>query len=144
VIVMTSNLGSQKIQDMSNAPYQEMKDSVMEDVRNYFRPELINRIDEIVVFHSLKKEDIEGIIHIELAKLQTKLMKQDIEVSFTQAAIAEIAELGYDSTYGARPLRRAIQSNIEDLIADKILASDLIPGVQYQVDYFNGFNIQEK
>lgn len=144
VIVMTSNLGSQKIQEMSNAPYQEMKDSVMEDVRNYFRPELINRIDEIVVFHSLKKEDIEGIIHIELAKLQGKLMKQDIEVSFTQAAIAEIAELGYDSTYGARPLRRAIQSNIEDLIADKILASDLIPGVQYQVDYFNGFNIQEK
>lgn len=144
VIVMTSNLGSQKIQELSNNSYQEMKDSVMEDVRNYFRPELINRIDEIVVFHSLKKEHIEGIIHIQLDKLKAKLSKQDISLSFTQAAISEIAELGYDSTYGARPLRRAIQSHVEDLIADKILSSELLPGMHYVVDYQKEFVITEQ
>ncbi len=144
VIVMTSNLGSHKIQELSSSPYAEMKEAVMEDVRNYFRPELINRIDEIVVFHSLKKDDIEGIIEIELNKLKSKLLQQDIMITFTPAAIAEIADLGYDSTYGARPLRRAIQSNIEDLVADKILGSELLPGVIYEVDYSHEFTIQEK
>lgn len=143
VIVMTSNLGSQKIQELNGSPYQEMKDAVMEDVRNYFRPELINRIDEIVVFHSLKKEDIEGIINIELDKLKAKLVKQDISISFSQSAISQLAELGYDSVYGARPLRRAIQSHIEDLIADKILGSELIPEVKYIVNYNNIFTIEE-
>ena len=118
-----------------------MKDAVMEDVKNYFRPELINRIDEIVVFHSLKKEDIEGIIHIELDKLRAKLSKQNISVSFSDSAISELSELGYDSVYGARPLRRAIQTYVEDLISDKILASELLPDVEYKVDYDNEFSI---
>lgn len=142
VIVMTSNLGSQKIQQLNGSPYQEMKDAVMEDVRDYFRPELINRIDEIVVFHSLKKEDIEGIINIELDKLKAKLAKQDISIVFDQSAISKLADLGYDSVYGARPLRRAIQSHIEDLVADKILGSELLPEVQYVVNYSNNFTIE--
>jgi ATP-dependent Clp protease ATP-binding subunit ClpB len=141
VIVMTSNLGSQKIQELCNSSYQEMKDSVMDDVKNYFRPELINRIDEIVVFHSLGKEHIEGIINIQINKLKSKLLKQNIELKFTEAAISELAELGYDPVYGARPLRRAIQNYVEDLVADKILGGELLPNVTYIVDFFNGFNI---
>lgn len=141
VIVMTSNLGSHKIQELSSATYQEMKDSVMDDVKNYFRPELINRIDEIVVFHSLKKEDIEGIIDIELNNLKNKLLKQSLYISFTPEAISEIAELGYDNLYGARPLKRAIQNNIEDLIADHILADELMPNTDYIIDYTSEFTI---
>jgi len=138
---MTSNLGSQKIQELSNSSYLEMKNAVMDDVKNYFRPELINRIDEIVVFHSLGKEHIEGIINIQLDKLKSKLLKQNIEVTFTQNAISELAELGYDPIYGARPLRRAIQNHIEDLVADKILGGELLPNTTYIIDFFNGFNI---
>ena len=143
VVVMTSNLGSHKIQEMSQATYQEMKESVMVEVKDYFRPELINRIDEIVVFHSLRKEDIEGIINIQLDLLKSKLLKQNIYLSFTENAIHHLAEIGYDPIYGARPLRRAIQSYIEDLVADKILASEMMPEDKYQIDFFNGFSINK-
>jgi ATP-dependent Clp protease ATP-binding subunit ClpB len=135
VIVMTSNLGSHKIQEMSNEPYEAMKKAVMEDVKGFFKPELINRIDEIVVFHSLNQENINNIIKITLDQLIQKMAKQQIDISFTDDAIIEIGKLGYDPVYGARPIRRAIQNYIEDLLADKLLANELLPNIHYVIDF---------
>lgn len=135
VIIMTSNLGSQKIQDMNGLPYQEMKDAVLEDVKSYFRPEFINRLDEIVVFHGLAQEEIGKIIRIHLKGLTEKLQAQNIMIDFTDEAINRIAELGYDPVFGARPIRRAIQNNVEDMLADHIIAGDVKTGDHVTFDY---------
>lgn len=144
VIIMTSNLGSMKIQELADSPYDIMKEAVMQDVKTYFRPELINRIDEIVVFHSLSEKDIKQIIYIQLQYLSNKLKAQNIEATFTENTIDEISRLGYDSVFGARPIRRAIQNYVEDLLADHILNGDIKPNEHVIVDYVdNQFMIKK-
>jgi len=121
VIVMTSNLGSQMIQQMSGDDYQVIKLAVMAEVKNYFRPEFINRIDEVVVFHALDEKNIAAIAKIQLGYLEKRLAKLEIKLDVTDAALAELARAGFDPVFGARPLKRAIQSHIENPLAKQIL-----------------------
>ncbi len=113
VIIMTSNLGSQMIQNMADQDYQVVKLAVMGEVKTHFRPEFVNRIDEVVVFHSLDEANVKSIAKIQLQLLTKRLHALDIEVVITDAALAEIASAGFDPVYGARPLKRAIQSEID-------------------------------
>lgn len=121
VIVMTSNLGSQMIQELSSDNYQTIKLAVMAEVKNYFRPEFINRIDEVVVFHALDEKNIKAIARIQLGYLENRLTAMDIKLDITDAALAEIATAGFDQAYGARPLKRAIQSQLENPLAKQLL-----------------------
>jgi len=121
VIVMTFNLGSQMIQQMSGDDYQVIKLAVMAEVKNYFRPEFINRIDEVVVFHALDEKNIAAIAKIQLGYLEKRLAKLEIKLDVTDAALAELARAGFDPVFGARPLKRAIQSHIENPLAKQIL-----------------------
>jgi ATP-dependent Clp protease ATP-binding subunit ClpB len=128
VIVMTSNLGSQMIQQMSGDDYGVIKLAVMAEVKTQFRPEFVNRIDEIVVFHALSEKNIEAIAGIQLKGLQARLAKMDITLELTPDALAAIANVGYDPVYGARPLKRAIQQEIENPLAKEILAGKFVAG----------------
>ncbi|CAH1906425.1 chaperone protein ClpB [Candidatus Nitrotoga sp. HW29] len=121
VVVMTSNLGSQMIQQLSGDDYQVIKLAVMGEVKNYFRPEFINRIDEVVVFHALDEKNIKSIARIQLGYLETRLAAMDMKLEITDAALTEIATAGFDPTYGARPLKRAIQSQLENPLAKQLL-----------------------
>jgi ATP-dependent Clp protease ATP-binding subunit ClpB len=128
VIVMTSNLGSQMIQQMSGDDYQVIKLAVMAEVKTHFRPEFVNRIDEIVVFHALSEKDIESIARIQLQSLESRLGKMDIRLDVSPAALAAVAQEGFDPIYGARPLKRAIQQQIENPLATEILKGNFGPG----------------
>jgi ATP-dependent Clp protease ATP-binding subunit ClpB len=128
VIVMTSNLGSQMIQQMSGDDYGVIKLAVMGEVKTHFRPEFVNRIDEIVVFHALSEKDIESIAKIQLQSLESRLAKMDIRLDVSPAALALIAQEGFDPVYGARPLKRAIQQQIENPLATEILKGSFGPG----------------
>jgi ATP-dependent Clp protease ATP-binding subunit ClpB len=121
VIVMTSNLGSQMIQQMAGQDYRAIKDAVMAEVKGYFRPEFINRIDEVVVFHALDEKHIAGIAKIQLAYLEKRLSRLEMHLRVTDAALAELAKAGFDPVFGARPLKRAIQERIENPLAKRIL-----------------------
>ncbi|GAB2180609.1 ATP-dependent chaperone ClpB [Denitratisoma sp. agr-D3] len=121
VIVMTSNLGSQMIQQMAGDDYQVVKLAVMGEVKTYFRPEFINRIDEVVVFHSLDEKNIASIAKIQLAYLEKRLGKLDMELKVEESALLELAKAGFDPVFGARPLKRAIQERIENPLAKAIL-----------------------
>ncbi|MDO9600456.1 MAG: ATP-dependent chaperone ClpB [Azoarcus sp.] len=121
VIVMTSNLGSQMIQQMSGDDYQVIKLAVMAEVKNYFRPEFINRIDELVVFHALDEKHIASIAKIQLQYLEKRLARLEMSLEVSDAALAELAEAGFDPVFGARPLKRAIQERIENPLAKAIL-----------------------
>lgn len=121
VIVMTSNLGSQMIQSMADADYQVVKLAVMAEVKTHFRPEFVNRIDEIVVFHALDEKNIAGIAKIQLSYLQRRLARLEIGLQVEDEALAEIAKAGFDPVYGARPLKRAIQERLENPLARQIL-----------------------
>ena len=121
VVVMTSNLGSQMIQQLSGDDYQVIKLAVMGEVKSYFRPEFINRIDEVVVFHALDEKNIKAIARIQLGYLENRLSAMDMKLEITDAALAEIATAGFDPTYGARPLKRAIQSQLENPLAKQLL-----------------------
>ncbi len=121
VIVMTSNLGSQMIQQMSGDDYQIIKLAVMGEVKTYFRPEFINRIDEVVVFHALDEKHIASIARIQLAYLEKRLGKLDMQLDVSDAALAQLASAGFDPVFGARPLKRAIQEHIENPLAKRIL-----------------------
>jgi len=121
VIVMTSNLGSQMIQQMSGDDYQVIKLAVMGEVKTYFRPEFINRIDEVVVFHALDEKNIKSIARIQLQYLEKRLAAMEMKLEVSEAAIAEIATAGFDPVYGARPLKRAIQSQLENPLSKLIL-----------------------
>ncbi len=121
VIVMTSNLGSQMIQQMSGDDYQVIKLAVMAEVKTYFRPEFINRIDEMVVFHALDEKHIASIAKIQLGYLEKRLARLEIRLDVTDAALAELAKAGFDPVFGARPLKRAIQQHIENPLAKQIL-----------------------
>ncbi len=121
VIVMTSNLGSQMIQQMSGDDYQVIKLAVMGEVKSYFRPEFINRIDEVVVFHALDEKNIKSIARIQLQYLEKRLAAMEMKLEITEAALSEIANAGFDPVYGARPLKRAIQAQLENPLAKLIL-----------------------
>jgi len=121
VIVMTSNLGSQMIQQMAGDDYQLVKLAVMGEVKSSFRPEFINRIDEVVVFHALDEKHIRSIAKIQMAYLEKRLAQMDMALAVDDSALAEVATAGFDPVYGARPLKRAIQSQIENPLARSIL-----------------------
>ena len=129
VIVMTSNLGSQTIQELSGEEnYSKMKDAVMEIVGQHFRPEFINRIDDIVVFHPLAREQLHRITKIQVRYLHERLAQRDMGLILTDQAVDKLAEAGFDPVYGARPLRRAIQQMIENPLAQELLAGKFGPG----------------
>ena len=122
VVVMTSNLGSQMIQQMAGDDYPAVKLAVLDEVKAYFRPEFINRIDEVVVFHALDPRHIAGIAQIQLQALVKRLAQMEMRLEVSDAAVARLAEAGFDPVYGARPLKRAIQQELENPLAREILA----------------------
>ena len=129
VIVMTSNLGSDVIQSMTDeSQYEEMRAAVLDEVGNHFRPELLNRIDELVVFHPLGKEHVREIADIQLMRLHKRLQEHELSLQLTDAAKDLLVEEGFDPVYGARPLKRAIQRHLENPLAQKLLAGDYLPG----------------
>ena len=138
VVIMTSNLGSDLIQGSKDESYGEMKALVMSVVSQYFRPEFINRIDETVVFHPLGKENIRAIASIQLERLAKRMETRGYELVFTEALLDFIGEVGYDPIYGARPLKRAIQQEIENSLAQQVLSGQLLPGKVVTVDYVDG------
>jgi len=135
VIVMTSNLGSQMIQSMSGSDPGVIKLAVMGEVKSHFRPEFVNRIDEIVVFHALDEKNIQGIAKIQLRLLERRLAKLEIGIEVTDAALAELARAGFDPVYGARPLKRAIQQQLENPLSREILEGRFGPKDLIKVDW---------
>jgi ATP-dependent Clp protease ATP-binding subunit ClpB len=145
VIIMTSNLGSQVIQEMAGeGNYQRMKSAVMEIVQQHFRPEFINRVDDIVVFHPLGTEEIRSIVEIQLGNLRKRLADRSMELELDDKARDLIAEAGYDPVYGARPLKRAIQQQIENPLAQRILRNEFLPGDRVRVMVRNSELVFEK
>jgi ATP-dependent Clp protease ATP-binding subunit ClpB len=138
VIVMTSNLGSQQIMQMAGQPYQAISDAVWAEVKAHFRPEFLNRIDEAVVFHALDQKNIEAIAKIQLRVLEQRLAKMDMKLEVTSRALAELAKAGFDPVFGARPLKRAIQREVENPVAKQILEGRFGPKDVIPVDYENG------
>ena len=136
---MTSNLGSQMIQEMSGEEnYAAMKSSLMEVVGSHFRPEFINRIDDVVVFHPLGREQIRSIASLQIDILRARLQERDIDLALTDAALDLLGEAGFDPVYGARPLKRAIQSQLENPLAQEILNGNFGPGDEVRVDVKDG------
>ena len=134
VIVMTSNLGSQRIQELAGEHnYQEMKSSVMEIVGQHFRPEFINRVDDVVVFHPLGREHIRMIVDIQLGYLHERLADREMKIVLSDSARDRLAEAGFDPVYGARPLKRAIQQQVENPLAQEILQGRFKPGDTIEV-----------
>jgi ATP-dependent Clp protease ATP-binding subunit ClpB len=141
VIVMTSNLGSQLIQEFSDdseESYTKMKAAVMGVVQAHFRPEFINRLDELVVFHPLGKEQIRAIAKIQTAYLAKRLAERQIRFEISDTALALLGNVGFDPVYGARPLKRAIQQQVENPLAQQILAGEFVPGDALLVDAHGG------
>jgi len=133
-IIMTSNLGSQVIQEYSGEKnYSKMKSAVMEIVRQSFSPEFINRIDDIVVFHPLGTQQIRVIVDIQLMYLRKRLQERNMDVTLDDAARDLLGQAGFDPVYGARPLKRAIQQQIENPLAQKILQGEFVPGDRIRV-----------
>jgi len=144
---MTSNLGSQLIQEMTESQMPEMsadenyyaiKHAILEIVGQHFRPEFINRIDDIVVFHPLSETHIRAIANLQIDYLRQRLQLQNLGLCVTEAALDKIGEAGYDPVYGARPLKRAIQQGIENPLAQEILAGQFISGDTIEVDWRQG------
>jgi len=139
VIIMTSNLGSQRIQDMAgDENYDRIKAAVMEVVGEHFRPEFINRVDDLVVFHPLGREEIRKIVDIQLAGLRKRLADREIGLELTDEAMDLLADAGFDPVYGARPLKRAIQQRLENPLAEAILRGDFSPGDSAEVSVVEG------
>jgi len=138
VVVMTSNLGSQRIQSLAGEGYDAMKSAVMEVVGQHFRPEFINRVDEMVVFHPLEQEQIRQIAEIQLGHLRKRLESHGFGLMVSDDALDLLAEAGFDPVYGARPLKRAIHQQIENPLARKILGGDFASGDTVQVDVEDG------
>lgn len=150
VIVMTSNLGSDRIQEMmseesfSHTNYDDVKQAVLESVVKHFSPEFVNRIDETVVFHPLQKEQIRGIAEIQIGLLNKRLINNDLALQVSSAVLDRIAEIGYDPVYGARPLKRAIQNWIENPLAQQVLQGDYVAGDIIAVDVNIGGEMEFK
>lgn len=139
VIVLTSNLGSQDVRELGdNASDEDVRAVVMEAVSQHFRPEFINRIDELVVFHSLKKSQIRGIADIQLDRLRERLSEKDMRLTVDDSAFDQLIDAGFDPIYGARPLKRAIQQRVENTLAQKILSGEFLPGDTILVKGENG------
>ena len=138
VIVMTSNLGSQMIQQMSGNDYQLVKMAVMGEVKAQFRPEFVNRIDEIVVFHALDVKNIASIARLQIGLLEKRLAKMEIRLEITDAALKRVAEAGFDPVYGARPLKRSIQSELENPLARRILEGEFAAKDTVHIDIEKG------
>lgn len=149
VIIMTSNIGARLITEKTTAlgfggetnddgDYDKIKASVLGELKKVFRPELLNRIDEVIVFKKLSKDDIKSITRIMLENLKIRLRQMNITADFTDAAVEHLADAGFDPVYGARPLRRAIQSQIEDLISDEMLSAKVNEGDSITVDCIDG------
>ena len=145
VIVMTSNLGSHDVRELGGNPTrEEVRAVVMAAVSQHFRPEFINRIDELVVFHSLEKAQIRGIADIQLDRLRARLNERDLRLSIDDTAFDQLIEAGFDPVYGARPLKRAIQQQVENTLAQKILAGDFVAGDTILIKAENGQLVFEK
>ncbi|GJC30286.1 chaperone protein ClpB [Acinetobacter sp. KAM398] len=145
VIVMTSNLGSHDVRELGDNPTrEEVRAVVMAAVSQHFRPEFINRIDELVVFHSLEKAQIRGIADIQLDRLRARLSERDLRLSIDDTAFDQLIEAGFDPVYGARPLKRAIQQQVENTLAQKILAGDFVAGDTILIKAENGQLVFEK
>ncbi|MCT4794756.1 ATP-dependent Clp protease ATP-binding subunit, partial [Exiguobacterium alkaliphilum] len=148
VIIMTSNVGAAAlkrnkyvgftVEDDVKREYTEMKDKVMEELKKAFRPEFLNRIDEITVFHSLQKEHIQQIVKLMAETLTKRLGEQGIDFTLTESALEKIAEVGYDPEYGARPLRRALQREVEDRLSEAMLSGDITKGSKVALDVQDG------
>jgi len=140
VLIMTSNLGGQHILEaqQQRASYEEMRRLVMSELRRHFRPEFLNRVDETVVFHPLTGKHLEHIVEIQLARLRDRLAERRISLVLTRAATANLAERGYDPVYGARPLKRLIQQDIETPIARLLVKGELRDGDTATLDLKNG------
>ncbi|MDQ3670111.1 MAG: AAA family ATPase, partial [Actinomycetota bacterium] len=144
IVIMTSNIGAATISknqsfgfsmgDETGLSYQEMKDRIMGELKKVFRPELLNRIDEVIVFHKLTKEEITTIVDLMLKRLREQMVEHETAIELTQGAKELLVEKGYDPAMGARPLRRAIQRHIEDPLADFVLGRSLKPGSTIIVD----------
>jgi ATP-dependent Clp protease ATP-binding subunit ClpB len=139
IVVMTSNVGSQRILQYKGSHigeiYDRMKDAVIDELRKAFRPEFLNRVDEIIVFHTLTKEHLKEIVDIQLHRLRERLAEKNIALTLTDAAKGHIAEEGYDPAYGARPLKRVIQRELETALAKKLLSGEIRDGANLTVDY---------
>jgi len=138
VIIMTSNLGSDIIQDKIDQPYNEIKSSVMQVVGQHFRPEFINRVDDIVVFHPLSKDNIRKIAALQIKSLAKRLIPREIILKVDESALDHIGELGYDPVYGARPLKRAIQDVLENPLSKALLSGQFMNGNHIQASFENG------
>src|SRR6187551_2518168 len=138
VIIMTSNLGSQMIQSMADQDYQVVKLAVMGEVKTHFRPEFVNRIDEVVVFHALDEANIASIARVQLKDLEKRVRGMEMEIEISDAAVAELAKAGFDPVYGARPLKRAIQQQIENPLSKALLEGKFGPKDTIRVDAKGG------
>jgi ATP-dependent Clp protease ATP-binding subunit ClpB len=134
---MTSNLGSPIFQDVS-IPQDKRKDAIVEDVRGYFRPEFVNRIDDIVVFEPLTRDDLRNIVDIQVRLLSERLAQRSLAVELTDEARDYLADAGYDPTFGARPLKRLIQRELQDPLAMKLLSGEIAEGDTVVVDAVEG------
>ena len=135
---MTSNLGSQHIQSMMGKPYDAIKEVVWDELKSHFRPEFLNRIDEVVVFHGLQSQHIEKIAGIQIQRLAARMEKQEMRLEVSDAALAELARVGFDPVFGARPLKRAIQQQLENPVAKLILEGKFGPRDVVPVDWRDG------
>jgi ATP-dependent Clp protease ATP-binding subunit ClpB len=135
---MTSNLGSHHIQSMVGKPYEAIKEVVWDEIKEHFRPEFLNRIDEVVVFHGLEHKHIEKIAGIQVQRLSKRMAEQEMVLEVSEAALAELARGGFDPVFGARPLKRAIQQNLENPIAKLILEGKFGPRDVVPVDWRDG------
>ena len=144
VIVMTSNLGSQHIQAMVGQPYEAIKAVVWDDLKNHIRPEFLNRIDEVVVFHAFDSAHIEKIAGVQIQRLAKRMLQQEMMLEVSSAAQAELARSGFDPVFGARPLKRAIQQQLENPIAKLILQGKFGPRDVVPVDWRDGKFVFER
>ncbi|WP_042478561.1 ATP-dependent Clp protease ATP-binding subunit [Bacillus ndiopicus] len=154
VVIMTSNVGADALKYQKNlgfnvgnsaSKHKDMKNTMLEELKKAFRPEFLNRIDEMIVFHSLEKEHLTEIISLMAASLTKRLQEQNIELELTDAALAKIAEEGYDPQYGARPLRRALQKHVEDRLSEELLKGTVLTGGKIIFDYVdNEFVVRAK
>ena len=147
IIILTSNVGASRITETSKAfgfgqtdektdtTYNDIKNKVLAELKNTFRPEFLNRIDDIIVFKQLTQEEIEEIAEKMLGSLIKRLAENEIEATFTKSAVSELAKTGFDPVYGARPLRRAITSGIEDMLAEEMLEGKILKGNKIEVTF---------
>jgi len=146
IIVLTSNIGSEHILNVAveDSDYEKMQNKVMQALRKHFRPEFLNRIDDLIIFHSLKREELRQIVELQIKRIKKLLEEQKISLKLSAAALDHIVNVGYDPVYGARPLKRAIQKELENPLATKILENTFVAGDKIQVDYVDNSLVLKK